>query len=274
MKPAQMPLPPADLSGGKQPTILLFGNSHSHAVHRAVEMRLGQGRSAPLAVFRQLKEKNGRKIGNITFDGFLDRISQLGPNDVVLSMIGGNQHAVFSTVQHPQPFDFYTPDHGAAPRDGVEIIPYRALIALFAKGVIEGLAIDNVIIQGVGRGLEAVRNATGARVVHLIPPPPKGDKEYIVRHHEKLFAGQGIASLGVSPPELRLKFWLLQARILQKFCRKLGIEVMMPPAQAMRDGFLRPEHYGDDATHANWLYGELVLRSVEARFLLNEPAAG
>lgn len=264
MKPVQMPLPPAPVSSGKQSTILLFGDSHSHAVHRAVEERLRHGRPVPLAVFRQLKEKKGRMVGNITFDGFVDRISRLRPDDVVLSMMGGSRHAVFSTTQHPQPFDFCTPDRGAAPGAGVEIVPYRALAAVFAKG----------IDKRVGRRLKAMRSATGARVVHLIPPPPNGDNEYIARHHEKLFARQGIASLGVSRPELRLKFWILQARILQKFCRKWGVEVMLPPAPTMRKGFLRPEYYGQDTTHANSLYGELVLRSVEARFLLNERGAG
>ncbi len=183
-------------------------------------------------------------------------------------MIGGSEHAVFSTIQHPQPFDFYTRDDGSAPGDGVEIIPYRALMDVVATSVLEGIALDKTKIKGDGRMLEAVRKATNAHVVHVIPPPPTYDSEAIARRHERLFA-EGIGSAGVSPPELRLKFWLLQARILQKFCRNCGIEVMMPPAQATQGGFLRAKYYQGGA-HANWLYGELVLRSLETCFL---PAA-
>nr|MBA3577978.1 hypothetical protein [Sphingomonas sp.] len=254
MMPIQMPLPPTRLANTEQPAILLFGDSHSHAVHLAVEKRLGTQCAAPLAVFRQLKEKNGRKVGNITFDGFLKRISQLSGEDVVLSMMGGNRHAIFGTTQHPQPFDFYSRDHRAPPRCGVEIISYRTLAAFFAKGISER----------VGRRLKAMRKATAARVVHLVPPPPKADNEYIALHHEKLYAIQGIHSQGVSPPELRLKFWLLQARILQQLCPNWGVDVMMPPPETMREGFLRPEYYWPDTTHANRLYGEVMLRSVEA----------
>ena len=115
-----------------------------------------------------------------------------------------------------------------------------------------------------------MRSATEARVVHLIPPPQKADNEYIAHHHEKSYARQGIATLGVSPPELRLKFWRLQARILSKICRNLRVDVMMPPKAAIYRGFLRPEYYAEDTTHANELYGELVLRAVEAE---SDPSA-
>jgi hypothetical protein len=255
-QPILMPLPPTDLPIVSKPTILLFGDSHSHAVHLAAANRVAKGRPVPLAVFRQLKEKNERNVGNITFDGFLKRIPALARKDVVLSLMGGSRHAVYSTTQHPQPFDFFTPGRGAAGADKVEIIPYRTLQTLFAEGIYER----------IGRRLKKMRSATEARVVHLIPPPPKGNNEYIAHHHEKLYARQGIASLGVSPPELRLKFWLLQARILKKICRNLGVEVMMPPTTAIDGGFLRPEYFAEDTTHANELYGELVLCAVEAEF--------
>jgi len=105
-------------------------------------------------------------------------------------------------------------------------------------------------------------------------PPPKADNDFIARHHETLFAQEGIASRGVSPPELRLKFWKLQVRILQRMCKRLGIEIMMPPARAVSGGFLSPEFYADDATHANWLYGEQVIREVERRFLGSSGGTG
>jgi hypothetical protein len=238
--------------------ILLFGDSHSHAVQSAIQKRLGKGQAAPLTAHRLFKEKNGSHIGDTSFEEFLKLIGKLDENDVVLSMIGGNQHAVYSTIQHPQAFDFFEPGEGGLANKSREVIPYRAIEAAFATG----------LRRGDAKSLEAIRAATVARVVHIIPPPPKRDNAFVEQYHESLFAVEGLATRGVSPPELRLKFWKLQTRVLETLCAEFGIEVMMPPAAAIEHrGFLRPEYYARDATHANWRYGERVLREVENRFL-------
>jgi len=245
-------------AGTRPRQIVLFGDSHSHAVQSAIQKRIGKGQAAPLTAYRLLKEKNGSHIGDTSFEDFLKLIGKLEANDVVLSMIGGNQHAVYSTIQHPQAFDFFEPGQEGLASQSREIIPYRAIEAAFATG----------LRRGDGKSLEAIRAATVARVVHIIPPPPKRDNAFVEQHHESLFAVEGLAARGVSPPELRLKFWKLQTRVLEKLCAEFGIEVMMPPPPALEHrGFLRPEYYARDATHANWRYGERVLREVESRFL-------
>ena len=248
---------PNDKSG--RPRILLFGDSHSNAIQRAIEKREGKGTPSPILAYRLLKEKNGRSIGDMRFEDFLEKAGKLGREDIVLSMIGGNQHAVFSTVQHPKPFDFFAPGQAAPSAEFAgEIVPYRALEHAFAKG----------LERGDGQSLAALRKATVARVVHIISPPPKEDNAHIRQYHESHFANDGLASRGVSRPELRLKFWKLQTRVLESLCSALGIEVMMPPARTIdENGFLRREYYAQDATHANWRYGERLLREVERRFL-------
>jgi hypothetical protein len=248
----------------KRPRILLFGDSHSNAIQRAIEKRQGKGTPSPIVAYRLLKEKNGRSIGDMRFEDFLDKAAKLGREDVVLSMIGGNQHAVFSTVQHPQPFDFFAPGQAASAGElAGEIVPYRALEHAFVNG----------LERGDAQSLTALRKATVARVVHIIPPPPKHDNAHIQQYHESHFANDGLASRGVSPPELRLKFWNLQTRVLESLCSALGIEVMMPPARTVdENGFLRREYYAQDATHANWRYGERLLREVERRFLPAGPS--
>jgi hypothetical protein len=242
----------------KPPHIVLFGDSHSHAIQRAIDKRAGKGQAVSLTAHRLLKEKNGSNIGDMSFVDFLKSIGNLGPNDVVLSMIGGNQHAVYSTIQHQQRFDLFEPGQPAFADGSVEIVPYRAMEMAFATG----------LRGGDGKSLEAIRAATTARVFHIIPPPPKQDNAFIQQHHESLFASGGLASRGVSSPELRLKFWKLQTSVLEMLCAEWGIEVKMPPPPTIDDqGFLRPEYYARDATHANWRYGERVLREVERRFL-------
>lgn len=238
------------------PRIILFGDSHTYAVQRAIERRVAKQLAVPLEAHRLKKIKNGIVMGDTTFEEFLAEAATLGKDDVAFSMIGGNQHAVFSTVQHPQRFSFMLPGDRAT-RDGAEIIPYRALAQHFEAG-----------IRGRdGKSLEALRKATRGRVVHLQPPPPKRDNDHILRHHESRFAEDKIADLGVSAPELRMAFWQLQATLLTRLCTELDIEVLPPPPGALDpDGFLAEDFYASDATHANPLYGEQVLQQIEERF--------
>ena len=248
----------------KKPKILLFGDSHSYAVQRAIEKREGKGKSAPLKAHRLSKIKNGKKQGDTTLEEFMEIIRPLKEDDVVLSMIGGNQHAVFSTIQHPQRFDFLEPGGKQIAQEGAEVIPYRALTSFFEKG----------IRNRDGKSLEALRQATSARLIHIIPPPPKGDSEFIQQYHESVFANEGITSHGVSSPALRLKFWSLQTRLLKTLCDELRIEVMMPPPESVdHKGFLARDYYANDATHANYFYGELLLRQVEQQFLKSATRA-
>ncbi|MBC2651538.1 hypothetical protein [Novosphingobium aerophilum] len=239
-----------------KPRILLFGDSHTYAIQRAIERRNAKGIVSPLEAHRLLKTKNNLVMGDTSFEDFLTLTGALRESDVVVSMIGGNQHAVFSTIQHPQRFTFMLPgDVSAEP--GAELIPYRALAQHFNSG-----------IRGRdGQSLAALREATRARVVHLQPPPPKRDNDHILKHHESKFAQDNIADLGVSAPELRMAFWRLQSRLLEELCVELNIEVLPPPPAALdRHGYLAPEFYASDATHANPSYGELVLQQIETSF--------
>jgi hypothetical protein len=252
---------PSQEPNARPSRILLFGDSHSHAIQRANEKRKGKGLPTPVSARRLLKVKNGRKLGDTSFEDFLDAVHKLSADDVVLSVIGGNQHSVFSMIQHPQPFDFFSPD-GAETNTALEIIPYRALEDAFAQG----------LRRGDGQSIQALRDATSARVVHVIPPPPKADNAFIEKNHETRFAEE-LPAKGVSSPALRLKFWQLQARVLESICADIGVEVMAPPVRTVDEhGFLRPEFYAQDATHANWLYGEKVLREIERRFLPQHAA--
>ena len=245
----------------KKPAALLFGDSHTYAVQRAIEKRQGKGLPVSVTAYRLAKMKAGKQQGDTSLEDFVEIIRRLTPDDLVLSQIGGNQHAVFSTIQHPQRFDFFDPEGRIPVEADVPIIPFRTLANVFEKG----------IRNGDGKSLAAIRNATKARVVHIVPPPPKKDNAFIQRFHETHFANEGIASLGVTSPGLRLKFWNLQTSLLEKVCAELGVEMMLPPAGAIdTKGFLATDYYANDATHANFAYGELVLREIESRYLSNQ----
>jgi len=241
---------------------MVFGDSHAHAIQRAIAKREGKGQPVPLAAHRLLKDKNGVRIGDIGFEAFLKLASGLGPDDLVVSMIGGNQHAVYSTVQHRHRFDFFSPDVDFIDEAAPQIIPYRAIEDVFDTG----------LRTGDGRSLEALNAATKARIVHVLSPPPKEDSAHIVQYHETAFK-KDLPKRGVSAAELRLKFWKLQSRVMRRICSELDIEVMEPPKRAVDEaGFLRSEFYAADATHGNWRYGERIIREVERLF--SEAPAG
>jgi hypothetical protein len=241
-----------------QRRIVVFGDSHIHAIQEAIRHRKARHREVRVEALRLLKEKNNKIIGDTSFEAILDIVRGLSANDIFVTVIGGNQHAVFSTIQHPAAFDFLLP--GDSPDDvarNAELIPFRTLHDYFVSG----------IRSGDLKSIKALREATSAHVVHLLAPPPKGDNAFIEDYHDTRFAEEDIASLGVSSPALRMRFWRLQNLVIEEFCAELGIETLGPPAAA-RDpnGFLDRVCYANDATHANAEYGELVLQQLEAGF--------
>lgn len=246
----------------QRPTVLVFGDSHSVSLQNALRRRAEQGQDRPLTVFRRLKWKADQRVGDITFNEFRSRISKLGPDDVAVSMIGGSHYAVFGTIQHPRPFDFFTENQAPTADSSAEIIPYRALRSVFSESITKGIDSDGLAIRGDGVMLDKLRRATSARVIHIMPPPPVWSSDTLMERPDPSLARRDIRGLGVSPPELRLKFWSLQVRIVTKFCVKRGIEVLMPPREAFQNGYLRPDLHASGA-HANSEYGELVLAQIE-----------
>ena len=275
-------------TGLDRPRIVIFGDSHMHALQEALKTRdeptgvsiearrllktKGEGATvgAPTSVRERLRRfassiwQGGRSpddetrphiLGDTSFAQFLAIAKSLAPQDILVSAVGGNQHAVYSTIQHPVPFDFNFPEDVATPGgEGVEVIPFGPLYDHFEEG----------LRKGDGATLAALKGATRARVVHLMAPPPKRDGAFIQRNHDTHFAAEGIDDLGVSSAALRMKFWKLQNRALARICADLWIELLAPPADACDDeGFLAEPFYARDATHANAAYGELVIGQLE-----------
>lgn len=236
------------------PQIAVFGDSHTAAMFSAKEYPDRAHHYDHIRIYRLLKEKNGRMIGDATLEEFCAEIAKLRPQDFVFSAAGGNQYAVVSTVQSPVDFDFLTSptDEEVASVDG-EIVPFRAFASHIERGVRGTL----------GPVLKQMREATPAKLFHLAPPPPKQDNQFIATHFESRFARAGLRDLGPTRPSLRLKAWQLQLKFLADLCAEHDTELMLPPVRAVTDeGFLAPRCYAKDVTHANRRYGEYVLKDM------------
>jgi hypothetical protein len=234
--------------------ILVFGDSHTDALKRAHAER-GAPRNEHIRVVRySVVKKGGKDLGDVPVEATGSIVAEAAANTVIASVMGGNQHQVFGLVQHPEPFDFIEPESPSSWDKQRTLIPYRSIWVTFEKG-----------LRGKdGQRLTALREMAGRPIYHLAPPPPKESAEHILKKFETAFAEAGLATKGVTPGPIRLKIWRLQCAVLKYLCEQWDIRLLPPPDGTQTpEGFLKPEYYANDATHANASYGELVLQQLE-----------
>jgi len=93
-------------------------------------------------------------------------------------------------------------------------------------------------------------------IVHVLPPPPHAN-EASMRASPEVF-GQLLATQGVMPLSVRLKYYGLTCELLRTQLAPLGISCLDAPAAACdADGALRDE-LTQGCTHGNEGYGALV----------------
>jgi hypothetical protein len=113
------------------------------------------------------------------------------------------------------------------------------------------------------KSVKGFREAARCKVCHLATPPPKGDDDFVLAH-AKNYRGVSIADTGITAAWLRLKLWQLEMLVLQSVCKDWNMLFFAAPGEGRTaEGFLKPEFYEKDATHANAAYGELMLTELE-----------
>lgn len=235
--------------------IIVIGDSHTAALDQAHKKRASSG-DFDISALRFSKIKNGKEMGDISLEAATSMVAASTPDDLVTSTVGGNLHQVVGLVQHPVVFDFMEP---GIPRDPdsqqCQLIPYQTLWAVF----------EIRLRRKDGQLITSLREAAARPIYHLLPPPPKESAAHILQRYESDFEKAGIATHGVTPAPLRLKLWRLQCAVLRSLCAEWDVRLLPPPEGTQTpEGFLKPEYYKNDATHANAAYGELALRQLEA----------
>ncbi len=233
--------------------VLVLGDSHTQALAQAHEARTAQG-AVQFDINWLAKRDGERPRGNLEMADALERAALLQPGDIIAISILGTLHNIYGLLRHEQPFDvFDTGDETMALEEGCSVVPEKALWDMFKD-----------TSEQYRKKTAALRSRAGCHVYHLATPPPKEDNEFIASRIKR-YRGRSAAEAGVNHPSTRLKLWRLEMRVLAELCAEWTVRFLPAPAEAQTpDGFLKPEGYANDATHANAAYGELVLRQLEA----------
>lgn len=244
--------------------IQVLGQSHVQALREASQIRSlksGEDKETTIAIHWLLKEKaNGLDIGDVPLQTSLKLAGELGPTDLLAVSILGTFHNAVGLLNHERPFTVLSEEEKTAPEDIREtVIPHHVMRDLFKTRII-------------AKKLKNIRESTTAPIYHLAPPPPKKNPDVIldgIRSRRRRSARKS----GVAPAPFRLKLWKMEMDVLSEVCNAFDITLLAPPDQAIDSkGYLRSLCYAPDATHANALYGELVLRQLEN--LVGQEAGG
>jgi hypothetical protein len=248
--------------------LLIVGHSHvnSYGGH--------SGRSQDDYEMNPIDESRGfwRIGGHYNNDGYWDAAVELAKTFRMAICWQGNQHWTnFMFLERP--FDFALASHPEMVVDrSVELVSERQVREHFQPHMSYHLEND-VLTRMLATG--------GQRPVVLGTPPPKGDEEAIRRamQSESFFAtlasdlGLDPDKVPLAPPYFRLKLWFLVQQMMRETADRLEVEFWPVSASTMtEEGYLRPEYWGMDVTHANAAYGALMLDEYEKRLVaLREP---
>jgi hypothetical protein len=190
----------------------------------------------------------GRDRPNPMWASAIQRAVQ-GPDALVILCLASNRNWAWSLTPGPDPFDFIDPDNELDSQPVGQLVPYDLFMA---KARYEYSSIKIIT--------EYIRNLTDATMVHIAPPPPIGQLAEMFALRPDM--NQMVADYGVSSAPYRLRVWRACVRALGDVCDEAGIELIMPPADALDpDGYLA-EGYIGDVIHGNVAWGRLHIQQL------------
>jgi hypothetical protein len=235
---------------------LVIGESHTNAVSQAI---IDEAAGYEGVVVHRLASRRAADDHASTMEHAIGLVRNLPTETPLFLSILGTFHNIIGLMRTGADYDFMVDEHDKT-AEGTQIVrlPHRALAAVFR---------DHFNSTGAVRRICA---AAKSPVYLLSSPPPKQSNDFItqkfMRKQARAYRGQSIMDAGLSPPELRMKLWKLEAKLLGQWAEEQGMSFVPAPPEAFNeDGFLSRKFYHEDATHANGRYGALVLEQIAAR---------
>jgi len=234
---------------------LIVGSSHTKALREANESCDGSEINfSEINIHWLINDKHSGTspaLGDTHFSDIVPKIRDLRTTDLFFMTILGTFHNIIGLLRHDVNFDVF--------KIGDRYDEYSVYPTIIPRRAVEDMIRENI---ETNTSIRRLKKETVASCFHLATPPPKGDNQYI-SDHARNYRGQSVKEIGINPPDLRLKLYNIEMSVLAEVCREWGIGFVPAPSEALTaDGFLKPEFYANDATHANPAYGALVLRQL------------
>jgi len=187
-------------------------------------------------------------------------IGHAAGNAVALVWAGNTHNVLFLLEQNP-PIDFICRQLPDLPlQEGAVVVPESLIRAKFLS--------DNLELPHV---LEALKAQVNSRIAVVATPPPNPDNDHLMSlladELQFMIKPPGFSEerLKLTSPVIRLKLWRLLQDLYEDEATKAGVEfIPVPDTVTDADGFLKPEFWAGDVTHANSAYGQVMLAHVAA----------
>jgi len=178
----------------------------------------------------------------------------------------GNEHNGRYLLQLEELFDFvYNGDPFLDVDERATLVPESLVRASYTE------------LQELGELLDRFSGSANRPVV-IGPPPPKRSSEQMWRRFfrpgavatEGIFAitverlGLTLNRVCVTPAPIRMKLWRVLQEEYQRICRERRVPYLPPPRECLdAEGYLCEECSADDSTHANAVYGAIVVAQLK-----------
>jgi hypothetical protein len=193
-------------------------------------------------------------------EDYWGHLREKGAGTRIALVWGGNEHNVHYFFESKRPFDFWS-RHVSKLSSTFHLMSQRRVRHKFMESSLGQL--DTVLAN--------LASGTATSISVIGTPPPKRDSEGLrkILLNEPLFVqfatqiGETIDTAKITPPHIRLKLWFLLQDMLAEAARRVGA-IFIPVPETLRDedGFLPYEYWASDVTHANRLYGQVMLRRI------------
>lgn len=250
---------------------ILIGDSHYAAIADAAQKTLAftpEKRGCDLIFFNAWKyalrypftlDVEGEVVLNPELVQSIRDIAQKYDRIQLITVLGGGHYLALTMLDNNHPMEVILPGQPDLPlRDDAMLVSVdfaKDIFLQLIKGTFQALACIKAEFPDVG-------------FAQIESPPANGDNDFIRSHLGDYFQATCTPEQinAISSPAQRYKFWRLQSEMYAQKCEELGIDYINVPERAISaDGFLPPEFFGSDSTHANAAYGRMILDSIEAR---------
>jgi hypothetical protein len=191
-----------------------------------------------------LVDEGGRQRLN---PALVEIIAKEDPRFILLS-VGGNEHIAMSVVRFSERIDFLLGDEpDLLLEPGAEILTEAAIRETLRDKMAPTLST-----------LRAIREATRLPLVCLEPPPPLPNERIIA--FPKEFFKRAIDPDRLSSELFRYKMWRVQSWLYRETCAKCDMLFVPVPQEFLAPpGLLARDAWGEDASHANALFGRRMI---------------